>query len=708
MGQQFPNFQNPQFLQGLANAQQQQGMAAPPGAQGGVNPLQALSQHIPGIDPRMMNQAQQEVANPNAGDALNIFPGPLEMALGGVGGLATAAGISALMEQGNKGPFDGWIPTAAKRLDELPLVRKASNFFNNHYKTKIENKALNEALFTSILKDVTKNSSQAEIDAAVQKAVRQMEGRHVEKTLAKFPNRFNDNLRAYYQNTFLKDFEKNGLKGYQDRLEETFKQRVNSLSTDSPDYQKDYNKLKSDKQLREVTDKNIFNFAEKTAPNQTNPKLPQSFDQAMSQAKAQMRYLEKLEEGGTKLSKEQKQILERLKGAKERMNGLKGHFKPSYEAQARLTAQMAKNEVGPLGRTVALAGQYLQRIFNGDTMSMGNRGKGFLSSAMMGPLLAGALIFGQSIKKARDSEDDQKVKIFFHDFFGSGIANFIGWEFGRKWLNSTGIAHKALGKFGTKRPFDNAMGRWMPVFGEKFGKTVGNPIVKTFGQNWFTKGVRTVLGTGLGGLMSRLTLGGLATELAAMFVFGSAFQWVGEKVSHGIFGRPSKDAIDGKKPNQPGLPGQPQQPGMSPTGPMAMGFNPNGPQAATPQGMGQPGMGAQGPQPQGLQQRAFGQQGPIPATTAGNPAMAYGQAQPGMPANPYGQPPQPQVPQVPVVPPDNQRFSISPAAVSQSSAASGEQQVYQQILNAQKSDQQKVNGRNNFFNPNMPSDNTGL
>lgn len=706
MGQQLPNFQNMQFLQGLTNPQ-------PPGLPQGMNPLQGLAQGIPGIDPKLMGQAQQQVANPDAGDALSIFPGPKEMAIGGVSGIVAAMGLSAFMEQGKKGPFDGKIPGFAQWIDELAPVRKLSNAIDKSY-TKIENPILKEALFTSILKDVPNRAGQKimnqadqeAIDQAVQKALGEMEKRHVEKTLAKFPNRFDDKLRTYYQETFLKDFKANGLqgeKGYAARLEKTFAERVKGLAPDSADYRK----IEAGKKLRTVTAADVFDFARKDA------KLPESiqnFDQSMSQAKAQMHYLEQLK----KRTPEQEKILARLRGVKERISGLKGHYRPSYEAQARLTAQLKSRGVGPIGRTIALGGQYLQRIFNGETMSMGGGGKGIFSAAMAGPLMAGALIFGQSINKASKAQDGEKTKTFFHDFFGTGIANFIGWELGRKWLNSIGASHRILGRFGTKRPFDNAIGSRLPIFGERCGKgaeklfksptvgapfrflfggvdkvlshTVGLPFHKTFSGST-GRFMSSVAGKGLGGMMARMTLGGLATELMAMFVFGSAFQWVGEKVSHLIFGKPSQDSIDGKKPQAPGLAQQAGQPPQAPG--QAQGVQPF------------PGFN-----PQTMQQRAYG----LPNQPF-SPAMAagQGQGQPTPQSGFYGQPPQqPQANPIPTVPSANQRFSLTPSMISQNAAAGNEQQIQQQIMNQQKTAQQKSNGRDNFFNPALLNGNPGF
>lgn len=669
MGQQLPNFQNAPFLPGQANAQPQ--MPAAPGAQAGMNPLQALAQQFPGIDPRLMNKAQQQVANPDAGDALSIFPGPKEMAIGAVGGVLTASALSALMEQGKQGPFDGKIPKAARWIDELAGVKTVSNYFNDRYK-KIEQPYLKEALFTSIVKDVPKDAKQDVIDQAVKKAVQDMEKRHVGKVWEKFPNRFDDNLRKYYQDTFLPKIQHaDHIASYNQRIDKTFEAKVKDLPKDSQAYKE----ALTGRDARKIAPDKVFNLA-----NKNDTKILehcQNFDLSMNQAKAQLHYLEQLEKNGKKLAPEEAKILQRLRGAKERISGLKGHYKPSYEAQAKLTANLVSRDVGPIGRTIALAGQYLQRIFNGDTMSMGGSGKRWFNASMLGPVFAGALIWGQSINKASKAQDGEKVKTFFHDFFGTGIANFIGWELGRKWLNSTGLTHKVLGRFNTKRPFDNVIGRNMPIFGERFGKLVGDPIVKTFGANWFTKGVRGFLGTGLGGMMARLSLGGLATELVAMFVFGSAFQWVGEKFSHLIFGKPSQDSIDGKG-KKPQVPGQGQAPGMAQGMQQPMGFN-----------------------PQTLQQQAGG----FPNQPY-NPAITTGLGQP-IARSGMNSLPQP-AGQIPVVFPANQRFSLSPTQVSQNQAAGHEQLIQQQIVNQQKSDQQKTNGRNSFFNPNILNGNGSL
>lgn len=657
MGQHLSNFYNPQFLQGLANALPQQNAMGTVGQNVGQNALQGLTQQMQGVDPQMMAQAQQQVADPNAGDAVSILPGPKELAIGAVGGVITASALAASVGTDN---FNGPLTKFAQWIDKVRGVRHLSQWMDKQYKHAAGKGGLREVThYTAAVKTPLTNDPKVWEKYAHQ-TVTEMENRQVKMVMEDFPKRFNskkndDALRKSYQK-FLKDDADHIIEAYNKHVQNNFSNKINGLPVNTEDYAKVVN----GRDARLLTNKNFFDFSDTKAAWLKSPDNL-TFDKSLNQVKAQIHYLENVKE---KLTPDEKKILQKLRGFKESVSGVRSHFKPGYEAQARLTAKLAADGTGPVGRTIAMGGQYLQRIFNGDTMRMG--GKGFFGS-LLGPAMAGGFIFGQSIQKASKAQKGEKTETFFHDFFGTGISNFVGWELGRKWLNAAGAKKKILGRFSTIRPFDNVVGGHLPIVGERFGKLVGNPLVKTFGENFFTKGVRGILGTGLGGFAARLSLGGLATEIVAMLVFGTAFQKVGEGISHLIFGKPSKESLEGK----------------------------------TKQAQKQQEQAAQAMQKQQEQYQKMAQQGGMPY----NPAMAPGQpiqrtsfngqgmtpqpAQPGMnPAYGYGQPqarqPMPQ-------------YSLSPEMISQSTAANQMQSVYNQIINDQSLNQKKSNGRENSF-----------
>lgn len=642
MGQHLSNFYNPQFLQGLANALPQQSAMGAMGQTAGQNALQGMAQQVQGVDPRMMAQAQQQVSDPNAGDAVSILPGPKELAIGAVGGVVTASALAASVGTDN---FNGPLTKFAQKLDSWIGPNHLSRWMQKQYKHAAGRGGLREVTHHAAATMPKGGNWQLE----AQNAVKAMEQRHVKMVMENFPKRFNskqdDALRKAYQQFIEKDAEKIAA-AYNAHVDKNFANKIEGLTENTQAYKDTVAGHKA-----RILDKKeqLFDFSKKDA-KWLKQADNLTFDKSLNQVKAQVHYLEKVKE---KLTPDEKKILERLRGFKERVGGLRNHYKPGYEAQARLTAKLAAEGTGPVGRTIAMGGQYLQRIFNGDTMRMG--GKGFFGS-LLGPAMAGGFIFGQSIQKASKAQKGEKTETFFHDLLGTGISNFVGWELGRKWLNSSGVMPKVLGRFATKRPFDNVIGGHLPIVGERFGKLVGNPLVKTFGENWFTKGVRGLLGTGLGGLTARLTLGGLATEIAAMLVFGTIFQKVGEGISHLIFGRPSKESLEGKAKQAQKQQEQYQK--MAQQG--GMPYNPA-------MAAGQP-----------AQRTSFNGQGmtPQPAQPGMNPAYGYGQ--------PQARQPMPQ-------------YSLSPEMISQSTAARKMQDVHNQIINDQSLNQKKSNGRENSF-----------
>lgn len=640
MGQPFPQLPNGQYLQGLPQANN-------------LNPAQAaaMAQAMQGIDPRMLAMAQQQMADPNGGDILgSILPGPREAALGAGAGIVTALGLSALM--GEK--LDGPIPGVAKWIDGRAGVNQVSQWLERHQASLTKRfPFLGEGFLSNTL--CLDDKGQPILDAKGKPvhdwthAVAKMEEKHIGKVLEKFPNRLSEPQQKAYEALLSKHQTAIGAK-YAALTEEYFKEQLQKLESEfSGDALTTYKaKLNKEREAALQWAQKTPAFTRKQADWLAAHTQQGRFQNVMNATQAK---LEVLEELGSKATKEQQQLYQTLRGLKERISGLNSFYKPSYEAQAKLAANLARDGVGPIGRTIALGGQYLQRIFNGETLSMGSKKAhrgfmGFMNMSLLGPLAAGALIFGMSFKKANHAKEGEKTKTFFHDFFGSGIANFIGWELGKKWLNSTGLFHKVLGRFATKRPFDaTRIGRWMPFFGENFGKMVQKACG---GGNMAAKVMGTVFGKGLGGFFSRMTLGGLATELTAMFVFGSGIQWVGEKIAHVIFGKPSKESIEG-----------PSARNTTPQGPqaqMAANLMPGSPMA--------PGM-------------------PL----AGNPAT--GSAMPGM-AQPSIQAQQRAMP----------KFSISPEQISQNGRAQEVQGLQSQILKSSQLQQSKNHGRQNYFDPN--------
>lgn len=240
-----------------------------------------------------------------------------------------------------------------------------------------------------------------------------------------------------------------------------------------------------------------------------------------------------------------KKLTKVLTGLRQQIKGKSNVYKPIVESEARLLHEMEQKGVGPVGRHVAIMFHRMQRIFGGETMkgSLPGMGKklveggtastvageaatgisGFLkkqSSGLFGPALAGLLIIGQSFAKAHKAPQGEKTKTFFHDFLGTGLGQFLGWEVGHKILGATGLPEKVLGKWAAKLPL---------------GFLSKVPVL------------RAVAG---------VTLGGTLFELGSMLVIGSIFQKIMEKVSHRIFGKPSDAAINGK-PNPQGA--QPNQ-----------------------------------------------------------------------------------------------------------------------------------------------------
>ncbi len=461
------------------------------GAQGAGKPAafpqqQPPSTGIPGVDPGMMAAAQQSLAKPNAEDAFNILPGPKEMAMGAVGGMGIAYGLNLLMQdQSTMANKVGPIAKFAKSLDNTRVAQWLNKRLNQGILDKTATSQEKGWLKEMLLTHATHG------DGPV-KAMQEMEHRQL----------------GFAMRNFQKHFAKR------------------------PEVKAAYDQLMKEQALRTSLQQAgvhpALNFLEAS-------KIPDiqkaGFEQVIQGAETKIAHLKQLPQK----TKAQKQLLRSLENLYERVHGIQGHYGTMYRSQAELARQLTQKDIGPVGRMFASSFHYLQRIFNGETMKMGasaaeNGAKqGLFSKAgkLVFPGLAGAMIIGQSFDKAKKAQDGEHVKTFAHDFLGNGLFNFIGWEVGRKILNSINFADRLLGKRVSNR---------LPGFLAKI------PVI--------------------GGI----TLGGFVTEMVALFAVGWAFQKVGEKIAHMIFGTPSEASLEGKSKqsqNQQTNPAIPTIPGLT-------------------------------------------------------------------------------------------------------------------------------------------------
>ncbi|MEM0952172.1 MAG: hypothetical protein AAGI66_08540 [Cyanobacteria bacterium P01_H01_bin.74] len=221
------------------------------------------------------------------------------------------------------------------------------------------------------------------------------------------------------------------------------------------------------------------------------------------------------------LSDSEKALLTRLKATKARLSNLM-HYKTIVREQATNTARQSALGIGPVGRAINNLGFLTQQLIGGDingfwqanlpggikpdrkteisvfkTLSSG--GPAALVKklpALIGkysiPLIAGVVTFASSLHSADKAKPGEKKAAFFEDLLGGQIAAVIGWSFGKRVLNAVG-------------------------FTRIFGRMANRIIIP--GLN--------------------ATVGGVATELMALFYIGGKFQAVGEKVSHLLFGKPT-------------------------------------------------------------------------------------------------------------------------------------------------------------------------
>jgi hypothetical protein len=217
-------------------------------------------------------------------------------------------------------------------------------------------------------------------------------------------------------------------------------------------------------------------------------------------------------------TRDERFILKRLTATHSRLRGLNGLYKPSFESAAVTTARLSAKGTGFAGRMIKGVGLILQQNFSGATAVGGRMGvganpvttggshafaqktvwsglkqaRGFLLPAIFGL----GMILATSIHRYNKAKPGEKKAAFFHDFLGFGVGNLVGWELGRRFLTGVGFSR---------------------VFGKQAARIV-LPLA-----NW--------------------TLGGVATELTAMFLVAGQSQKLLEKVSHVFFGTPSKESL---------------------------------------------------------------------------------------------------------------------------------------------------------------------
>lgn len=448
MSQQYPYLPNGQAVPQAQNLYPQAGGGLPAAnGQPGIMPGQDLPPGMQGMDPALLAQMQQAMAaNPDDGDGFDILPGPKEAAIGAAGGIGVAVALNKL-EQGR------WIDKAAQKLDRFPgaswlnqrIDDQLAKWANNGQLSGTLQEMYHTHTFDEVRKISPNLTGQARTEA-IEKAIQASVGQMQERQISTTLNNFQKYNTAVTQNLKTKFAP-----------HKTFAGLLEGIETEISKY---------------------------TTRSQTAPK--------------------------------------ELLNLKERISGLNNNYLPVYKEQVALSARLQAKNIGPVGRMFANGVNYLKRIFNGETMRMGGQKAAdtaaknpSLLSRLWGkatqlalPGMAGALIIGQSLNKAKKAKEGEKTQTFFHDFIGMGIGNFVGWEFGRKLLNSTQIISKLLGK------------RSMSTLPRVFGRVI--PII--------------------GGI----TLGGFVTEMLAMFVIGAVFQKAGELISHKIFGKPSEESIEGK------------------------------------------------------------------------------------------------------------------------------------------------------------------
>lgn len=506
MGQHYPYqlpYQSGTQMPAIPNQQASQGYGAFPS--GGFPPPPPP---MPGMAPM-----PGQMPPTDADSFMGAFPGPREMALGAAAGVATVSALNFMQKK-------QFTSKVSHLLDRIPLSKNMGKKFDQFMmaqgkKDSRIGRYIQEFFMTPTL-TLPSGATAAEQKAAVETAVRQMEQRKLGKSLENFQKYFKPNKKT----------------------------GVNEMG-------KAYQAMHSAK--LEGNALHLVSLNPKQWPE------GKTFAQLLPELKDQIAHLKGIQNP----KKPEKRLIRIMENLFERVDGMNNHIKPSFESQAFSSAKMSAEGVGLFGRTFGTFMHTIQRIFSGSTVSggpmenLGERVDGMLGIKVdaadvvpsfknwasnlshvgeqgffnhmleksrslakilgakitphIGGVMIGVMIFGTSFKKAHDAKDGDKTRSFFHDLLGVGIANFIGWEFGKQFLGAMNFSEHVFGKSASNR---------LPGFLRKI------PFIGTW------------------------TLGAFAVEILAMTVFGGVlFQPIGEKISHLLFGKPrdekEKDSLKG-------------------------------------------------------------------------------------------------------------------------------------------------------------------
>lgn len=444
---------------------------------------------IPVMTPQQQQTIQQALKNPHASDEFinNLMPiTPEGMLMGAGAGVAVSKGFNALFDGG----ANSKIARSAQWLDNLPVVRQVSQFLEDRAFTWMRGKDnWTRQLATSMTPaEVERHLIKTHVDA-----LKVLEGTGAVKA-DRLPAKVLANLKN------LSD-----LKGAEKQLTEyialakpnvplwrrLWSQPIPPVKTSLLKLAQEVPAGKLGEEFPLILDKYKGNLS---------PELMKLIrEKAAESPKDLKKYLTSLGALSDSASPELSKALDRLR---RRFRGLGNFYMHSYGDQHRLAQELAKKNIGPIGRAYAGALNYLRRTFGGETLSTGwNRGAsnsggvGGFFRKLFGPMMSGGLIFGLALGEAGKAESGDKVKSFFHNLLGTGVGLLLGIEVGRKILNGSGIVM-----------------RLMPVLGTRIFLSIPK--------------------------LGKITWGGLVTELIAMFIISTPFQKAGEKISNMIFGKP--------------------------------------------------------------------------------------------------------------------------------------------------------------------------
>ncbi len=475
-------------------------------------------------DPRIQQMIQQSLANPN-GDTADLspeaegaekapfgtydwmvenemLPKPLHMLYGALGGVAASFGLEKLYANNAKKAID-----IAQRIDHLPGIRQASQWLETNLVDKI-----GESIET--MQDLAKKKywSQATIRMLPEDAEKYMVSQVMDRLKPTIPKVAYDELMKAKPQTAEATIK---------ALEAAMK---SSHVTEAETIQKAFQNLSGQKGYKEVAEKLLktknLKQAEKIISNKGFFRRL-GMGRTPIEAPLRKELLNRLATAKTKAG-----AYHRMRGAYNRINGLKNHYFPIYKAQYQLrqTLKHGDKVVGPIGRFFASMGNNVRRLFSGNTLNLipdalADAGKKAASGSLLGkifaPALMGITIIGLSFTRGTKAEEGDKLATFSHDLLGFGLGNFLGWEVGRAFLNKFQVVPQIMGFLNRSH------------WAEKIAIQIPRVLTKI-----------PLVGSKLAAVKWGITLVGFATEMLAMFGIGHYFQKAGEAVSHAIFGKP--------------------------------------------------------------------------------------------------------------------------------------------------------------------------